>query len=671
MKKLLTIVALVALPSIAFGQVLTAFEEDVNAAVDDGVQYFRDSGVFTGGSNLVRGLALLSLLEQSDVGQSGGYVDLDPADKLLATAAANLIIDNPECGPGRGFYTYCDGQALMALSLFGRSGGSDIVGASRTVSEAIDFMVDRALPQQTNGGACDGFWGYTGPGCDSSTTQYEVAGLAAARGYYINMGDAGGRAAQISVGLARTAASYGGGMFSWRDANAELANCNGFLECAGSGYNVSNNGVSYQQTGSGMWCMLLGGIGLNLPATQAHMSWLYGMYNYETNAGGPESWPKALNYYMWSSAKAYHLIDASGELPLPGNVWPGDLGTLGPVGARQMSRSPLVDSRPAPRGVGAPGYYADEDPNWFYDYAYTLMTRQGANGFFPNPNGSWDVDVDHAYAVLVLQKSLGGACIDTDGDGICDADDNCGSDTNPGQEDTDGDGVGDACDRCPGDDDASGFVWNGQFVCPGECDNNTPPVANCEEHVFVDVDHECHWELPLDVFTPNATDADGNPFACRTSHRHAHDLRVWPVDVNCWDACGDHGPICTTLVVPKDVSPPVVSVGAPVHDIAIQDEWTSNWVQMTQACDIAWDDNCSNRIVRGIVGITSSDPAEIIEGAPGYFWSNQMLADWSGAMINLARDQGSAPRIYTFEFALVDEFSNHTTVECQVNVIDP
>jgi hypothetical protein len=41
-------------------------------------------------------------------------------------------------------------------------------------------------------------------------------------------------------------------------------------------------------------------------------------------------------------------------------------------------------------------------------------------------------------------------CRDQDGDGVCDADDNCPLVANPGQADTDGDGVGDACDPCTG-----------------------------------------------------------------------------------------------------------------------------------------------------------------------------------------------------------------------------
>ena len=48
----------------------------------------------------------------------------------------------------------------------------------------------------------------------------------------------------------------------------------------------------------------------------------------------------------------------------------------------------------------------------------------------------------------MLQRATGGACVDSDGDGVCDADDNCPINANPDQADSDQDGVGDACDNC-------------------------------------------------------------------------------------------------------------------------------------------------------------------------------------------------------------------------------
>ena len=40
-------------------------------------------------------------------------------------------------------------------------------------------------------------------------------------------------------------------------------------------------------------------------------------------------------------------------------------------------------------------------------------------------------------------------CDDTDGDGVCDEDDNCPETPNTTQVDTDQDGVGEDCDNCP------------------------------------------------------------------------------------------------------------------------------------------------------------------------------------------------------------------------------
>jgi hypothetical protein len=57
-----------------------------------------------------------------------------------------------------------------------------------------------------------------------------------------------------------------------------------------------------------------------------------------------------------------------------------------------------------------------------------------------------DFGVSHVFAI----------CRDGDGDGVCDADDGCPADADPGQEDTDGDGFGDVCDLC--EDDGIGNV---------------------------------------------------------------------------------------------------------------------------------------------------------------------------------------------------------------------
>ena len=48
--------------------------------------------------------------------------------------------------------------------------------------------------------------------------------------------------------------------------------------------------------------------------------------------------------------------------------------------------------------------------------------------------------------------------VDTDGDGVPDATDNCPNDANPGQEDADGDGLGDVCDPTPFPEPVGGII---------------------------------------------------------------------------------------------------------------------------------------------------------------------------------------------------------------------
>jgi hypothetical protein len=181
---------------------------------------------------------------------------------------------------------------------------------------------------------------------------------------------------------------------------------------------------------------------------------------------------------MWSSSKAYTLIAQAAIPPNAGNIGPDDMGTLAnaPITKdradwRLANRDFVTD--PDARVGGNAGkymHYLDDQqkPRWYYDYAYTLMTQQdGAgrftavglrnNGTIPFSHGCWNNFVCHSYATLVLERALGGVCVDTDGDGICDADDNCPTEPNPGQEDGNGDGVGDVC-QVPCDTDLNGVI---------------------------------------------------------------------------------------------------------------------------------------------------------------------------------------------------------------------
>jgi len=456
-------------------QAITPFEQDVNDAIDAGLQYARSQNWFTqlasGSNGPGNGMLLLALMEKTG---NLGYAGLDPSDQTLARKAACLLIDDGNYGDRGGFFSYYDGQVMMALSVYAETGGPDVPGevfgsyncAARSVRATMDKVVDRSLAAQAKGtpayGGSPGYWAYTGPGTDSSTTQLTTAGLGAAKGYYKNMGESADKAREplITAALDLTSQAYSVNGKNTTNASQCWDTCGDPAKgqaCWGHGYQSTYGAPgSNQQTASGTWLQLLGtGKNVNNPAIQNYLRWLRNNYAYSNNISR-DSWPEAYFYYLWSSSKAYGFIENSGVTPSAGNIGPTSMGTL-PAKAsctasgfsREVNRDPAVDTRPAPRGAGGAGYYAGTPKGWYYDYAYRLMSLQGADGRFPNPNGTWNASADHGYALLVLLRSLGGACLDTDSDGVCDSDDNCPAKANPGQEDGDKDGVGDVCDNCP------------------------------------------------------------------------------------------------------------------------------------------------------------------------------------------------------------------------------
>jgi Bacterial Ig-like domain (group 1)/Thrombospondin type 3 repeat len=98
--------------------------------------------------------------------------------------------------------------------------------------------------------------------------------------------------------------------------------------------------------------------------------------------------------------------------------------------------------------------------------------------------------------------------VDTDGDGVPDADDNCPSDPNPDQADSDGDGVGDACEEelcsnCPACASFPLSIKKGTL--------NLDPPAHGDT-----IDLTAHFLTPVDSINPRTegmavslTDADG------------------------------------------------------------------------------------------------------------------------------------------------------------------
>jgi hypothetical protein len=195
------------------------------------------------------------------------------------------------------------------------------------------------------------------------------------------------------------------------------------------------------------------------------------------------------------------LIRLSGILPTGGNLGPNDLGTLPAANApactnRQENKIPASLPQVPSFGAGLPGYYAAEPKGQYFDYAHQILSYQCYDGVAPIDNndgyfdcngrpGYWDGFAHQSYALLVLLRATGGGCVDSDGDGICDAVDNCPAVANPDQKDTDHDGVGDACDNCPtvANPDQKDSDHNG---VGDAC--QAPPITKCDVDGDGDID---------------------------------------------------------------------------------------------------------------------------------------------------------------------------------------
>lgn len=147
--------------------------------------------------------------------------------------------------------------------------------------------------------------------------------------------------------------------------------------------------------------------------------------------------------------------------------------------------------------------------------------------------------------------------VDTDGDGVPDATDNCPSTANPNQEDADGDGVGDACDNCvqtsnadQADSDSDG-VGDACDLCPSDPTKVYPGECGCavaETDTDADGTPDCNDSCPSD---PNkiATGACGCGVADTDS-----DSDGTP---DCFDACPSD---------PGKIAPGICGCGTPDTD---------------------------------------------------------------------------------------------------------
>ncbi len=450
--------------SVAAGSAVAAtpFQTDVSTAIDRGIEWLANQGVYnnpsTLGINGASGLAMQALLEKRASGNASdppqGYTGASATDQgRLRTSAAYILDAVNESG----FYAYRDGQWMFALSGYALTGGPDksvLAPANadyQTIKQAMDAMVDRTLANQRKAPAFanaidQGYWCYTNSGCeDSSTTQFAAAGLEAARTFYKSnkVGDAPyadpARVALIDTALALVKQAYELNALNGSDygvganANCQVLNATE----RGHGYSAQSYRPSLQQTASGIYIQLFGGADVNSPMVQNYMQWVRNRYRYTDLDSLGNSWPGASwSYYLWSSFKAMELMRQAGIATAAGNLSPDSFGTLAAAGAplcnvRQENKTPAAVARPASFGAGGVGFYSAETKSQYFDYASQILSLQcfdgslpinGNDGFFGcnSSPGAWENTSHQAYQLLVLQRSTGNVVqrcdIDADGD---------------------------------------------------------------------------------------------------------------------------------------------------------------------------------------------------------------------------------------------------------------
>jgi hypothetical protein len=285
-------------------------------------------------------------------------------------------------------------RALSALAVYRMTGGLDNLGETETVYTVINRLTTYLLSNQNE----TGYWSSTDE--DLHLTYNSILALWLAYSLTANSGisTASGKAFEY-ISLNETMSVTG-------------AKNGGHSEKTGS----AATGI---HTAEGLAVKLLGGFGSH-PSVQRSIDWLDNYYTMIDDTGSVTGTSLSVAQYYFPLTAS--LRDKEGSL-IPGEY------NFGSAHSDPMEK-----------------YYSYLPGCWFYDLAEIILASQTTSGLITDASANGDDYLNHALNMIVLEKTMLGASVDSDADGVILFMDNCPLTANANQSDVDDDGLGDVCD---------------------------------------------------------------------------------------------------------------------------------------------------------------------------------------------------------------------------------